>query len=458
MGLNLMNFSELFRQSNQICRFSPDGKYLASVVEFRLVIRDVDTFQIQNLFSCMDTIQHVEWSADSQFILCGLYKRGLVQVWSLEQPEWKCKIDEGSAGLCDVRWSPDSRHILTTADFHLRITVWSLVTKSVSYIRYPKQCQNNIDFSADGKYLALAERRDCQDFISIFACNTWELLKHFESSTDDMAGLRWSPDSTVLCVWDNALNYLVLLYSLDGRCLSKFSAYEYALGIKTLTWSPTSQFLALGSYDEKLRLLNHVTWKTITTFSHPETVNETSAVVYKEVETRTPQPVKSDLTDIPTAALFSPQSRYEVQSAPVKVPVVIPDTNKANPRRGVGLTAFSKDCKYMYTRNDNMPHTLWIWDIQKLALCAVIIQAAPIKHVEWDPLKTRLALCTGVNKLYMWSPAGSLCVEVPVEGTFQVHALKWHPDGGSLLLLGKDMMCICYLNNVSSEAEDVSAD
>ena len=25
--------------------------------------------------------------------------------------------------------------------FQLRVTVWSLVTKSVSYIRYPKQCQ-----------------------------------------------------------------------------------------------------------------------------------------------------------------------------------------------------------------------------------------------------------------------------------------------------------------------------
>jgi len=60
-------------------------------------------FQIQNLFTCMDTIQKIEWSADSLFILCGMYKRGLVQVWSLEQPEWKCKIDEGSAGLCDVR-------------------------------------------------------------------------------------------------------------------------------------------------------------------------------------------------------------------------------------------------------------------------------------------------------------------------------------------------------------------
>jgi len=41
------------------------------------------------------------------------------KVWSLEQPAWTCKIDEGSAGLIDVCWSPDSRHILTTADFHV---------------------------------------------------------------------------------------------------------------------------------------------------------------------------------------------------------------------------------------------------------------------------------------------------------------------------------------------------
>lgn len=43
----------------------------------------------------------------------------VLQVWSIEQPEWTCKIDEGSAGLCAVRWSPDGRHILTTADFYV---------------------------------------------------------------------------------------------------------------------------------------------------------------------------------------------------------------------------------------------------------------------------------------------------------------------------------------------------
>ena len=32
-------------------------------------------------------------------------------------------------------------------------------------------------FTKDGKYMALAERRDCKDFISVFACNTWQLVK-----------------------------------------------------------------------------------------------------------------------------------------------------------------------------------------------------------------------------------------------------------------------------------------
>ncbi|XP_070207172.1 WD repeat-containing protein WRAP73-like [Littorina saxatilis] len=261
-----MNFSELFRQSHQLCRFSPDGKFLASVVDYRLVVRDVETLQIQQLFSCQDAIQYIEWSPDSLFILCGMFKRGIVQVWSIENPDWYCKVDEGSAGLCAVRWAPDGRHILTTADFHLRITVWSLVNKSVSYIRYPKQCEKGLDFSEKGKYMALAERRDCKDYVSIFSCDTWSLVRHFETETDDLGGLQWSPDGRVLCVWDSCLTYQLLLYSVDGRCLGKYSAYQFALGIKCVTWSPSSQFLAIGSFDEKvgsvlsfrlsLRLLN----------------------------------------------------------------------------------------------------------------------------------------------------------------------------------------------------------
>eukprot|EP00073_Rattus_norvegicus_P046890 XP_017449038.1 PREDICTED: WD repeat-containing protein WRAP73 isoform X1 [Rattus norvegicus] len=319
-----MNFSESFKLSGLLCRFSPDGKYLASCVQYRLVVRDVTTLQILQLYTCLDQIQHIEWSADSLFILCAMYRRGIVQVWSLEQPEWHCKIDEGSAGLVASCWSPDGRHILNTTEFHLRITVWSLCTKSVSYIKYPKACQQGLTFTRDGRYLALAERRDCRDYVSIFVCSDWQLLRHFDTDTQDLTGIEWAPNGCVLAAWDTCLEYKVLLYSLDGRLLSAYCAYEWSLGIKSVAWSPSSQFLAIGSYDGKVRLLNHVTWKMITEFGHPAAINNPKTVVYKEAE---------KISQLGLGHLSFP------------------------PLRAMAGALSTSESKY------NVPNAVWIWDI-----------------------------------------------------------------------------------------------
>ncbi|KAK3701374.1 hypothetical protein QZH41_008742, partial [Actinostola sp. cb2023] len=335
-------------------------------VGYRLIIRDVQTLQILQLYTCLDNIQNIEWSSDSLYIMCAMYKRALIQVWSLEKPEWTCKIDEGSAGLVGARWSPDGRHILTTADFQLRITIWSLVSKSVSYIKYPKHATDGLDFSKDGKYMALAERRNCKDFVSIFTCESWQLLKHFEVETKDLANLSWSPDGRVLCLWDSIIH---------------------------------------------CRILNHITWKVVAEHDHPHTLDTETVVVYKEVEVKPPL-LQGDL--MPPGG-FSVQSKYQIEQVPVQVPVIKLDPEKHNPRLGIGFVSFSNDNKYMATINDNMPNAVWIWDVPNLCLAVLLLQSNPIKAMEWDPLQSRLALCTNNNKLYMWSPAGCVSVVIPSE-------------------------------------------
>jgi WD40 repeat protein len=66
-----------------------------------------------HLITCSDTIAQVKWSPDSEFVLCTLPKRGAVEVWSMENPAWKCKIEEGPAGVSDARFSPDSAYVLS---------------------------------------------------------------------------------------------------------------------------------------------------------------------------------------------------------------------------------------------------------------------------------------------------------------------------------------------------------
>nr|XP_002131694.1 WD repeat-containing protein WRAP73 [Ciona intestinalis] len=448
-----MNFSELFKQTQSLVRFSPDGNYLANCVSYKVIIRAVDTLQILRLYTCMDAVQSLEWSSDSQFLLCAMYKRGLVQIWSVEQPDWTCKIDEGSAGLIHAQWSPDGRHVLTTASFNLRITVWSLVNKSISYIRFIKNSKDCLSFSASGKYLAVGECRKCKDYISIFDVESWQLLKLFETDTEDLSGIKWSPDSRVICAWEHCLWYKILIYTMDGRCLSTFKAYDWALGVKRVEWSPASQFLAVGSYDQKVRVLNYITWKSISEFGHSSHVQGDSVVVFKEVNAAAAINAIMESTKKPTE-LFASQSKYEFCETPVELPVTKPDPQKPNPKIGVSWMAFSPDNRYLATMDDSMKSALHIWTMKSLSLYVVIQQVDPIKCARWNPCTCRLAFSCGNNKVYLWSPSGAVSVQVPLSPLFHVHSLRWHPDGKSLVLASKEQMCVCYLQ--SSEKEKLT--
>ena len=137
-------YSEPHSQSSSLVRFSPNGRFVASAAGYRLILRDVDTLQIVQLYSCIDKIEGLEWSCDSEYVLCSIQKRGAAQVWSLSNKEWHCKIDEGPVGLAHACFSPDGRHVLATADFRLRITIWSLCDRSVFYIRFPKHVRASL--------------------------------------------------------------------------------------------------------------------------------------------------------------------------------------------------------------------------------------------------------------------------------------------------------------------------
>ncbi|EOY22790.1 Transducin/WD40 repeat-like superfamily protein isoform 4 [Theobroma cacao] len=420
-----MEFTEAYKQTGPCC-FSPNARYIAVAVDYRLVIRDTLSFRVVQLFSCLDKISYIEWALDSEYILCGLYKRPMIQAWSLTQPEWTCKIDEGPAGIAYARWSPDSRHILTTSEFQLRLTVWSLVNTACVHVQWPKHASKGVSFTKDGKFAAICTRRDCKDYINLLSCHSWEIMGVFAVDTLDLADLEWSPDDSAIVIWDSPLEYKVLIYSPDGRCLFKYQAYESGLGVKSVSWSPCGQFLAVGSYDQMLRVLNHLTWKTFAEFMHLSTVRAPCcAAVFKEVD----EPLQLDMSELCLDDDFM---------------------------RGSGLLSWSNDSQFICTRNDSMPTALWIWDIRHLELAAILVQKDPIRAAVWDPICTRLVLCTGSSHLYMWTASGAYCVSNPLP-QFSITDLKWNRDGSCLLLKDKESFC-CAAVPLLPESSDYSSD
>ncbi len=84
-----MNFSETFQCTKRLVRFSPNGKYVASCTQHRIVIRDIASQQILNLHTCLDPVDMMEWSPDSGFIFCAMYKRSIVQVCHYDLTEFE---------------------------------------------------------------------------------------------------------------------------------------------------------------------------------------------------------------------------------------------------------------------------------------------------------------------------------------------------------------------------------
>jgi hypothetical protein len=102
-----------------------------------------------------------------------------------------------------------------------------------------------------------------------------------------------------------------------------------------------------------------------------------------------------------------------------------------------GMLSWSSDSHYFFTRNDNMPTALWIWDICRLELATVLVQKDLIRTAAWDPTCSRLALCTESPHLYMWTPSGAFCINNPLPN-FRIVDLKWSSDGSRLLMKDRE--------------------
>ncbi|RIA83376.1 WD40-repeat-containing domain protein [Glomus cerebriforme] len=433
-----MDFTDLFKQSLYLCRFSPNAKYLAAASKCYLFIREATSLQIVLKITWSDIIQNVIWSPDSELILVASYKTGKVTIYHVTDKKWCADIEEGTSGLTNVKWSSDGRTLLCFSDFQLRITIWSLITQEVCYIQYPKYYDKGHDFRKDGRYFVLAERRDGKDYLGVYDCdNSFKMVKHFQVDTFDLENLTWSPDGRFIAVWDNCIQYKVLIYTPDGRCQQSYSAYDNGLGVKFVTWAPSSQFLAIGSYDQKIRFLNHYTWTPIIEFTHAVQLNNRELTIWKE-ELDSPKESGRTITHY----VILEQPLQELHS-------IRPDPEKPNPKIGVGICKFNSTGRLMASRNDNMPNCLWIWDISLMRPIVLFLQRSPIRHFYWNPMNIeQLVMCCGNEKIYFWSgqKSGAEIIEVPT-ANFKVNNIKWNPNGKSLILMDKELFTIAFIIN-----------
>jgi hypothetical protein len=201
---------------------SPSSQFIVSICVSRVTVRETISLTVVHVFQAVDKIDKVEFSPDSQYLLCALYSRNSIQVFSLIDKDWKCRINEGAAGMVNSFWSPDSRKVAVESDFGIQLAFWSLVDSTSTVISYPKAAYPGIasqmaSFSDDGNYLAVIHRIELQDFIGVYSAEPLAELTKFKSRSNDICSVTWVPSSTHLVTVDSPLNYKVCVYMPSGE-------------------------------------------------------------------------------------------------------------------------------------------------------------------------------------------------------------------------------------------------
>ena len=142
-----MDFTEIFRARTAV--FSPDGRYILTAVDNRIIVRLAETFQISQAWqiqphatdspaagtastrSPTSESAQCAWSCDSRYILVA--KCGLVQVFDSVDKGWEASIHTGAEGLAKAVWAPDGRCILCFSEWGVG-HIPSLSLRSISRI------------------------------------------------------------------------------------------------------------------------------------------------------------------------------------------------------------------------------------------------------------------------------------------------------------------------------------
>lgn len=435
-----MSFSEVHKQS--LGQWAPNGKHLAAVAQNRLLLREAETLKLVQVYVCVDKVERIEWSPDSEYVLTQVARQGIVQIWSLRECNWECRIDEGLGGVAHARWGISAQHVFVVSEFQLYLSIWKLEDKSRAVqIRHPKHPQKGLAFSHNSRWFALLRRSSCRDSVAVHSCiETFSQLTEIPVS-GDFADLAWVLGDSAIVLWERpARSARFVWYSPRGELLSQID--ECAL-LRCSFPSPTGQLLAGGCFDGSIHLLNAVSTKPLTRWTHDlkaacAEASEAEVAVLREEASGVGGPVRCVRLPNP-ASVRIPEERpgYELTVDADGVP-----------RQGVGIAAWSSDERFLATRREGSPTTIWVWDLGCLALAVVLIFRTPVRSFVWDPSAAsrgpcaRLAISTADPLLFLWSAAvrgEAMVLPCPLS----MARLQWRSDGRTLLLQERERACVC---------------
>ena len=405
---------------------SPDGRYLATIVGQKLLIRTTrslaTTRTIPLTVNFASSIKHCLWSDSSERILL-ISADNTIRVFSALVPQYCATIKHPTSETAKVSYiafGASHDEVLVFTDFGLKLTIFDLEWRTSIDIPNPKwwqagNAQKGYAYRPRTNNLALLSRREGKDVVSVHNQGNYEVLRSWNPDTIDATAISWSLDGKWLAVIESAAHgHKILVYTADGHLFKTWkgprpsggeeASMDLGAGVKSVEWSAGGKYLVVADFSTKITLLSIPAFAETMRVEHTSTIKQMGGLqVWQEHVITRAQAVLAKTGQ----RLY--ESVTKIASPPTTAPVPTSST-ATEVSAGIALLAIDATGTLIASKVESMPTTVFIWDIASKLLRAVMIQQSSVVKLTWHPAVNELLLimCESDETkgvAYLWEPS-----------------------------------------------------
>lgn len=412
MDIKIENHATCETSDIENIAYSPDSKHIAFLEDPKTIkIMSTSDYSAENSISCSNKIQNFVWSPDSKMILVLMVSLNEIFIFSISNKTRPNQITTPaysvSGGYIEterVMWSPAGNSVLLFGVASSQLLLWNIARSTFKRLPCPKNSFKSVAFSHDENYFAILTRGKAQDVLVILG-NDFTPKKSIPLSTIDATELYWSKDNSFVAIPDSKDRHLLQVIDVNTENVSDYAAYEGFLGIECLQISPNSKIIALGNYDNMIRLRVSAgpgVWRNLEELIHQPKIIHPATVYQEQIDS----------------------------FANMDKPYLIKNVNEKG--TGISYVSWSKDNKFIASRPEKMPSTVFVWDTEMITQ-QVIVTSSNVVECCWSPKSVHLLIATGIPSIAIWNQSG--VIQFKLDDEFCIHHIKWSKDGKNLVLI-----------------------
>jgi len=261
-------------------------------------------------------------------------------------------------------------------------------------------------------------------------------MQHFPLPTSSLSSFALSPNGDHIAVWEGPLEYKLYIFNLAGQHLGTFTPEpDPGLGVRNAAWHPSGNMLAVSGWDDKIHVLNSLSWTSIAAFELTGRVPE-HVSVWRE----------------PPRWIEETHGRGFLSHDQVRAPTSIQIRTGAT--GGLIHLEWNITGNILLARWENCPQAVHLYSFPSVPeefrprLQTILLHSHPVLSAQWNPIRAgSLAICCGTGAVYTWvsdkSEEVCECIGVPAK-KFSTRDVRWTGDGDGMALLDKETFCYAF--------------